>query len=124
QDGVDFNMAGSWSMLHNDTGLSLTLSSGWSDTGHDKPYNLYAKLGWDTKLVRLGPTGFGVDYTFRRNVSAPTDQSQSVGIAAIQVLDEYGIELYTQFRWYTLDRAVGPNFDSIFLGTMGSRVRF
>src|SRR5262245_12458450 len=31
QDRVDFNMAGSWSMLHNDTGLSLTLSSGFSD---------------------------------------------------------------------------------------------
>ncbi len=124
QDGVDFRMAGSWSMLHNQSGLSLTLSSGWEDSDHDTPYNVYGKIGWDTKLLPFGQTGFGVDYTWGKSVSAKDDEGQSVGIAAVQVLDEYGIELYTQFRWYDLDRATGPSFDDIFLGTMGSRVRF
>src|SRR5262245_5783028 len=124
QDRVDFNMAGSWSMLHNDTGLSLTLSSGFSDADHSNPFNVYAKLGWDTKFLSIGPAGFGVDYTFGKNISAKDDEGQSVGIAALQTFQEYGIELYTQFRWYQLDRATGPSFDDIFLGTMGSRVRF
>lgn len=123
-DGVDFRMGGSWSMLHDDTGLSLTVSSGWEDSDHDTPYNVYGKLGWDTKLLRSGPTGFGVDYTWGRSLSAADDEGQSVGFAAVQTLQEYGIELYTQFRWYMLDRATGPSVDDIFLGTMGSRVRF
>src|SRR5262245_10622050 len=104
QDGVDFDVAGSWSMLHNASGLSLTLSSGFSDADHANPYNVYGKLGWDTKLLPFGKTGFGVDYTWSKNERA-TDaegqsvglEGQSVGIAAIQVLDEDGIERYTQF---------------------------
>jgi hypothetical protein len=57
-------------------------------------------------------------------VSAKDDEGQSVGLAAVQVLEKYGIQLYTQFRWYALDRATGPDFDDIFLGTAGTLVRF
>ena len=35
----------------------------------------------------VGDTGFGVDYTWTENVSAGGDQGQSVGLAAVQVLD-------------------------------------
>lgn len=122
--GVDYRVAGSWSMLHQPSGLSLTLSSGVEETTRKTPYNVYAKLGWDAELVSFGPTGFGVDYTWNENVLANEVEGQSVGVAAIQHLSEYGIELYTQFRWYTLDGTVGPGFDDIYLGTVGTRVRF
>lgn len=123
--GVDNRLAGSWSMLHDETGLSLTVSGGL-DTGvaGDTPFNWYSKLGWDVALLPVGATGFGVDYTFSENVSANGDQGQSVGLAMVQVLDRYGIELYSQFRWFTLDRATGPAFDDIYGGTVGTRVRF
>jgi hypothetical protein len=112
-------------MLHPDTGLSLTLSGG-VDTGAngETPYNVYGKVGWDTELVRWGATGFGIDYTWTESVSASGDEGQSVGLAAVQVLERYGIELYSQFRWFTVDNDLGPSFDDIFLGTLGSRVRF
>jgi len=125
QHGVNFTTAGSWSVLHNATGLNLTFSGGADDTSSGRtPYNLYGKLGWNTKLTSLGPTGFGVDYTWTENVSGSDDKGQGVGIAAVQVLQRYGIELYTQFRWYSVDRGEGPKFDDIFVGTMGTRVRF
>lgn len=125
QHGVDFRVAGSWSVLHNPTGLSLTFSGGFDEgPSGGTPYNLYGKLGWNAKLLSVGPTGFGVDYTWTENVSAPGDQGQGVGVAAVQVLQRYGIELYTQFRWYSVDRAEHPKFDDIFVGTMGTRVRF
>jgi hypothetical protein len=125
EDGVDYRVAGSWSLLHNDTGLSLTLSSGF-DGGADgaTPYNAYAKVGWDTEVVRFGPTGFGLDYTWTENVSADGDRGRSVGLSAVQVLDRYGIELYTQARWLELDRAHGAGFDDIWVLTTGTRVRF
>src|SRR5262249_35677793 len=87
------------------------------------PYNLYGKFGWNAKLLEAGPTGFGVDYTWTENVSGSGDKGQGVGVAAVQVLRRYGIELYTQFRWYSVDRAERPHFADIFLGPRGGGVR-
>ena len=125
EDDVDYRVAASYSMLHAPTGLSLTVSSGFDGgTGGGTPYNVYGKLGWDTQLFRVGPTGFGLDYTWTENYDFEGDQGQSVGLAAIQVLSRYGIELYSQVRWFTLDRDVRPNFDDVYLGTFGTRIRF
>jgi len=125
QHGVNFTTAGSWSVLHNATGLNLTFSGGAQEgVKGGTPYNLYGKLGWNAKLLDIGPTGFGVDYTWTENVSGSGDQGQGVGVAAVQVLRKYGIELYTQFRWYSVDRAERPRFDDILVGTLGTRVRF
>ena len=125
QHGVDFQTAGSWSVLHNATGLNLTFSGGAQEgVKGGTPYNLYGKLGWNAKLLDIGPTGFGVDYTWTENLSGSGDKGQGVGVAAVQVLRKYGIELYTQFRWYTVDRAERPRFDDILVGTLGTRVRF
>jgi hypothetical protein len=125
QEDVDYTVAGSWSLLHDASGLSLTLSGGFDGGARgDTPYSLYGKLGWNAKLVPVGPTGFGVDYAWTENVSADGDRGQSVGLAAVQVLQRYGIELYGQLRWYTVDRAASPAFDDIYLGTLGTRVRF
>jgi hypothetical protein len=86
EDDVDYRMAGSWSMLHDDTGLSLTLSGGFDGgTGGDTPYSVYGKLGWDTELVSYGPTGFGLDYGWTQNYDTEGNEGQSVGLAAIQV---------------------------------------
>jgi predicted porin len=125
KDGVDFTVVGSWSVLHDPTGLNLTVSSGYEsvDDG-DTPYNVYGKLGWNAELIAIGPTGFGLDYTWTENVSADGDRGQSVGFAAVQVLERYGIELYSQVRWLSLDRHLGPSFHDLVVGTLGTRVRF
>lgn len=121
----NYRLAGSASLLHDASGVSLTVSSGFDGgTRGDTPYGVYGKLGWDTQLVRFGPTGFGLDYVWNENLSADDDQGQSLGVAAVQVLQDYGIELYTQFRWFTVDRDEGPSFDDILLGTLGTRIRF
>jgi predicted porin len=125
QFGVDYRMAGSWSLLHGETGLSLTVSSGFfGGAAARTPYNVYSKLAWDTRILPFGRSGFGVDYTWTENVTGSRDQGQSVGIAAIQELERYGIELYTQYRWLTLDVFQTPDFDDINVYTLGSRVRF
>jgi hypothetical protein len=125
EDDVDFRLAGSWSMLHDPTGVSFTASAGMDerDTG-DTPYNLYAKLGWDTELFSFGKTGFGVDYTHGENFSGDGDTNDSIGLAAVQLIDSVGVELYGQTRWYTVDRDVAPDFEDIFVATLGTRVKF
>ncbi|MGI9508956.1 MAG: hypothetical protein ACR2QJ_06370 [Geminicoccaceae bacterium] len=124
-DNVDWRLAGSFSTLHNPTGVSVTLSAGTDSLdGGDDPYNLYGKLGWDTKFFDVGPTGFGVDLTYTENVSGEGDDGTGLGLAAIQLIRDYGIELYAQFRTYDLDRDTGDSVDDIHVGTVGTRFKF
>ena len=124
QNGVDYRLAGSWSLLHGGSGLSLTVSAGMDEGDGDNPYNLYGKIGWDTNFFDFGDTGFGIDFTNSENVSASGDKASSFGLAAIQVIKEFGIELYAQARLYKLDRDTGPSVDDILVGTFGTRVKF
>ena len=103
ENGVDYRLMGSGSVLHNPTGLNLTVSSGMDQADEGDPYNLYGKLGWYGTLNTLGNTGFGVDFTRGHDVSAPGDTGYSVGGAVVQTIEGYGTELYSQVRWYTLD---------------------
>jgi hypothetical protein len=124
-DNVDYRLMGSGSVLHEPTGLSFTFSAGKDDVkqGSD-PYNLYFKLGYDTRLFSVGATGFGLDYTSNKHVSGQGDEGESVGLAVLQRIDSYGIDLYGQFRWYSLDRALGPAFEDIYVLSAGARWAF
>ncbi len=124
-DNVDYRVAGSFSALHNPTGLSATVSAGsdFVDEGDD-PFNLYGKLAWDTTFFDVGPTGFGVDFTYSENVSGQGDEGRSVGLSAIQLFEEFGTELYVQVRGFDLERGSGDDPDNIIVGTTGARVKF
>jgi hypothetical protein len=125
QDDTDFQYSASFSLLHEDTGLNLTLSSGLrqrDDQGDQE--NLYAKVGWLTTFFSFGETGFGVDYTRSMNLPTGRDDGYSVGAAAVQHFDEYGTEIYLQYRLHSLDRDVEPSVQDINVGTIGARVKF
>jgi hypothetical protein len=124
EDGVDYRLMGSGSVLHNATGLNLTVSGGMDQADDGDPYNLYVKGGWYGTLNTLGNTGFGLDFTRGNDVSTEGDTGYSVGGAIVQTIEGYGTELYSQLRWYTLDRDDAPSVDDIVVGTVGSRVKF
>ncbi|MFO1144266.1 MAG: porin [Amaricoccus sp.] len=125
EDNVDYAYAASASVLHDPTGLSLTLSTGGQklDEGDD-PTNFYAKAAWDTSIWPLGPTGFGIDYTHGENISSDGADGDSYGIAAVQRIDRYGIDLYTQLRRYELDDPSEPGLRYITVGTFGTKFTF
>jgi hypothetical protein len=124
-DNVDYGFAGSASFLHNPTGLSLTLSAGGQNLDEgDNPYNLYGKVAWDTEFWSVGPTGFGIDYTYGKNISGDGDQGRSFGLAGVQRIEPYDIDLYAQLRWYTLDHAIDPDLSDIVVGTFGTKFTF
>lgn len=125
-DDVDYRLSGSGSLLHLPSGLSLTLSGGMDQTdGGDNPYNLYGKLAWDTRFFDFGQTGFGVDFTHGENVCAQCDDGQSAGFAAVQLVEDWGLEFYSQYRWFTLDTLSGaPDTEDLHVFTIGSRAKF
>ncbi|MFO7707850.1 MAG: hypothetical protein R6V84_06730 [Desulfobacterales bacterium] len=124
---IDTNLRynGSFSLLHEKTGLNLTLSAGMLDRDdEDDAANLYLKLGWIANFCKYGPTAFGVDFTRSMNLPAENDEGTSVGAALVQSLDKFGTELYLQFRNYSLDRDSGPSVEDINVGTVGARIKF
>ena len=124
-DNVDYAYAASASFLHDPTGLSLTLSTGGQklDEGDD-PSNLYGKIGWDTEFWPVGPTGFGIDYTQGENISSEGAEGTSFGLAAVQRIERYGIDLYSQLRWYELDTGAEPDLKDVVVGTFGTKFTF
>lgn len=48
--------------------------------------------------MRFGPTGFGIDHDWNENQIEEGDRGQSAGIAAVQVFEAYGIEIFGQLR--------------------------
>ena len=125
QDDTDFQYDGSFSLLHEDTGLNLTLSAGLKERDNQgDEENFYAKAGWLTTFFSFGETGFGVDYTRSLNFPTGRDDGYSVGAAAVQHFEEYGTEIYLQYRHHSLDRDVEPSVQDINVGTIGARVKF
>jgi len=125
EDNVDYQYDGSFSILHQATGLNVTFSAGTkdSDNGSD-PYNLWGKLGWQTKLTQYGPTSFGVDYGHSENITADDDKGDSIGVAMVQSFADYGTEIYLQYRNFSLDRDSAASVSDINVGTVGARVKF
>jgi hypothetical protein len=125
EDNADLRYDGSFSILHEATGLNLTLSGGLqeqNDQGDNS--NLYAKAGWIASLFSFGDTAFGVDYTQSTNFPTGSDDGYSVGAAIVQEIDDFGTEIYAQYRLYSLDRSGAPGVQDLNVGTVGARVKF
>ena len=124
-DGADMQYAGSFSVLHDSTGLNLTLSTGLleRDTQSDGK-NYYGKVGWLKKFFSVGETAFSIDYNKTENQPAEDDDGYSFGLAAVQHFEKYGSEIFFLYRDYSLDRDFEPEVHDISVISLGSRIKF
>jgi len=125
EDATGLQYGGSFSILHEDSGLNFTLSSGKLERDNQSdPYNFYGKVGWLANFVPVGWTAFGVDYTRSMYLPTEDDDSYSIGVAAVQSFEKYGTEVYGLYRLHSLDRDVEPSVHDINLVSIGTRVKF
>jgi cell division protein FtsB len=125
EDETDFQYDGSFSLLHEATGLNLTLSAGLQERDNQgDAENTYVKVGWLRRFFSFGETAFGVDYTRSLNLPTGRDDGYSVGVAAVQQFEEYGTEVYLLYRLHSLDRDADPSVHDINVGSIGARVKF
>jgi predicted porin len=121
----DYQYDGSFSIIHEETGLNATFSGGYQEVdSQGDPSNLWGKLGWRTDLVSYGKTSFGIDYASSENLATDGDDGYSYGLAAVQELDKFGAELYAQYRVFSLDRDDDPSVHDLHVATIGSRIKF
>jgi predicted porin len=124
-DDTSLQYAGSFSLLHEDTRLNLTLSAGLQERDtQDDAGNLYAKIGWITDFFSVGDTAFSVDYGQTENQPAEDSEGYTAGFAAVQFFEEYGTEVYFLYRKYSLDRNIDPDVYDIDVVSIGTRVKF
>jgi hypothetical protein len=120
----DYIADGSASVLHQPTGVSLTLSAGTQEfDGRDDATNIYVKLGWQRDFFSFGRTAMSIDVGRTADRDEEDDEADTVGAFLVQNINDFGIELYGGYRLYTLDRN-GADFDDIHVFALGTRVRF
>jgi len=111
------------SLLHQPTGLSLTLAAGYSDKETVDGRYGYAKLGYQTDIFEVGKTAFSVDAYFGKDIQGRGTDSESFGVQAVQNLDYLQTELYIGARSYSFDQEVAGVQDS-YAVLAGARLKF
>ncbi|MBW2511041.1 MAG: porin [Deltaproteobacteria bacterium] len=122
---ADYQYDGSFSVLHEATGLNVTFSAGTKDADNQTdPYNLWGKIGWLTSLNSFGKTAFGLDYGHSENIAADDYEGDTFGVAVVQNFDDWATQVYFQYRNFSLDTDDDPNVSDINVGSIGARVKF
>jgi predicted porin len=123
-DTADLVYAGSASVLHEATGLNLTYGTAWRDQDDGTGQLQYIKAGWQHKFFDIGLTAFSIDFGYDKDTPNDGDKGKTIGLVALQNIAGYGTELFAGFRGYDLDQGDGPSTSTIYVGTVGTRVKF
>ena len=124
-DTIDSTVDGSVSFLHS-SGFNGTLAIGSQDkkiSGRDDGSLFYAKLGYRHGFFSIGETALALDYTLNEDIAQNGDEADSIGLLAVQNIDNWATEYYLGFRYHNLDRN-NADYDSIIALLTGLRVKF
>ncbi|MFC5515840.1 porin [Kaistia terrae] len=114
---------GSISVLHQPSGLSLTVAAAYSDEDVVDGRYGYFKLGYQTEIFEVGKTAFSVDAYFGEDIDAADSSSTSYGAQLVQNLDYLQTELYLGARSYSYEEP-GAELDKSYAVLAGARVKF
>jgi hypothetical protein len=108
-------ISGSFAGLDTDSGLNFAVAFGASKSG--RKY-VYGKLGVIRNFVKIGWTAISVDYYSGFEPLSIADNSNSWGLAVVQKIDAYDLELYATYRDYSINGSVAKFADSnaVFIG--------
>ncbi len=120
--GGDELLVGSLAGLHKPTGVSLAVAAGaQQDEGNDD--FIYAKLGYQQEWFAIGTTALSLDIYEGNNYALDDSDSSSVGLAVVQNIDAYALEVYAAYRTHEFD-APGTDFEDIDVFAIGARWKF
>lgn len=114
-------LVGSAAVLHTPTGLSFAVSAGAQQEGNDD--YLYGKLGWQQDWFAIGTTALSIDLYEGSDYEFDGSDSSSAGLAAVQKIDEYNMEIYAVWRRHEFD-APGISVADVDVFAIGARWQF
>ncbi|AXI43403.1 porin [Sulfitobacter sp. SK011] len=121
RDSAEELLLGSVAILHEPTGLNLAVAGGRQQQGDDN--YVYVKGGLKRDWFAFGETAVSLDYYQGDDFQTSGSESTSYGIAAVQKLDAYGVELYASYRRFEFENA-GPQIEDIDVAFVGARWKF
>jgi hypothetical protein len=128
-NAADNQVNGSLSVLF--SGFSVTVSAGQKTysnvaaTDADSESTYYGKLGYMADFWSVGTTAFAIDYGKYDEFDQVKDgEASTYAIYIVQNLKNWGTELFTGYRIYTLDNRTTEDFDDIGVFFLGMRVKF
>lgn len=125
--GDDQRISSSASILHQSSGISLTIANGYNDTDKSSrdPVFVYGKLGYLADFTSLGPTAFGIDLFVGRDFENINSESFSVGLAGVQTIEyqDTAFDIYGLVRHHNYDDN-NANYENGMSFLTGARWRF
>lgn len=102
----DWRFAGGAGILHRSTGYNLTIAGSRAKAKTDgrKSEGFIVRAGRRHKWFDIGETKTTIDYTRSENITTQGDVATSYGLFLVQDIDQFGLQLYTGYRKYDLDR--------------------
>lgn len=114
---------GSLSVLHDPTGLSLTVAAGSKDQDSRSPDFVYGKLGYQSDWFAFGRTYFSIDAYSGHDIKTSGSKSQSYGFAMVQNVSDWNTDYYLGLRTYDYDDPDASYYDSHAV-ICGARIKF
>jgi hypothetical protein len=93
------------------------------DSRDNDPFYWYGKLAYTTDIWNFGRTGVAVNYASYDEFAARDETGEMIGVGLSQNVDPFGLELYANFNYLTLDSET-VNYNDMWVLQTGMMVRF
>jgi len=100
-------LAGSFTLVHEPTGLNFALSAGNQYNG---PSYYWARAGWQTDELSVGTTSLSIDYYNGTDFLSDGSRTENWGIYAVQDIDSLSLNLYAGWRTFTYSDTLGSGY--------------
>jgi hypothetical protein len=102
-------LAGSFTLVHEPTGLNFALSAGNQYNG---PSYYWMRAGWQTDGLSVGTTSLSVDYYNGTDFLSDGSKTENWGIYAVQDIDSLSLNLYAGWRTFTYSDTLGSGYQN------------
>ena len=110
-----------------ESGFNITGVISGQNLDNRDPLLLYGKVGWLVAPFDIGPTAFGIDAAYNKNVLQNGDEATTIGAFFVQTINRDGIfhaiDLYVGVRLHHLETK-SKNYDDLYATMVGARFRF
>lgn len=111
-------VAGSFTVVHEPTGLNLAVSAGQQIDGASY---VWTRAGWQTDYFAVGTTSLSVDYYNGSDFLSDGAKTENYGVYAVQSFDDLSLDIYAGWRTFTYSDLLGNSYQDASGVLVGAR---
>lgn len=114
------SVVGSFSALHQDSGINGTIVAGWKDNSGLGSNYVYTKLGIRRDWISWGETRLSADFFWGNDSVIAGDNGFTWGLQGTQVVDDANMEIYVSYRQHQYEEP-GVSYADVGVWGIGGR---